>query len=82
MKIVTPILGIDGNMWYLLLGGDLMMGSVSFGKTINETILDFEKSYNCQVDLRINSTPKDMTTKQYKEWLNDEQPTQHETGAE
>ena len=40
----SPIIGIDGNCWYLLIGADLMSGHAGFGRTIAEAKADFEKS--------------------------------------
>lgn len=62
---VTPILGIDGDMWYLLLGSNIQSGKVAFGRTISGTIKEFEKSGACEVYIPNIKIPQDITPEQY-----------------
>ncbi len=69
---MRPVVGIDGNQWYLLYGIDLMTGHAGFGRTLAEAKADFEKSGRFLVtglklpDGTDCTIPHDWTPEQYR----------------
>ena len=43
--LFRPTVGLDGNMYSVLYGEDLMNGCAGFGKTMAEAMADFDKNW-------------------------------------
>lgn len=48
-SILRPKLFMDGNMWCVLYGDNLMDGIAGFGETVYKAILDFNASFHKKI---------------------------------